>query len=347
MNLQELLDLDISKIMPEKKHIYEHITQSLVSSWKINTLNYNFTNNIINLKNNIQNNFYTNNSYTSIEYKDYIKKSFDNNNNLNNIAFPELSNNQVKQIYLLHCKGLEFVFKSCCEIKIDIRENDVIFPICCIGKNRSQYLFYYFKFLQAQCKDKFFVGYPSSADELYTMVESKSSSLSTILSGFTVQHKKDCFSSSIQKTFGFEVSRSIHVLDKLLKNPEEFNSNELTNFEQYKYKSNKYDIYEKEYIDVKLLFLKYFVNPSNIINLLNNIFEEKKNYRITYICASPQSFIKLTEIFYILSQTDKEINFNNTRIIYLGINDIFQRSSVNQIELDNLNIYLKDTFVII
>ena len=376
MSLQELLDLDLDtdKFIKNQEVIYNQIANSLVANWN---WNWNLNRNTL-ITNYLLNTYNTNDKQIKLsklvdnleqessnikynkynKYNKYIQQSFISSNSLEKIVHPELTISQLEQFYYLNCKGVDFVFKSSPDIKIEIKQNDVLFPICCVGKNRSQYLFYYLKYLQSinhtNNLNGFLVGYPSSGDEFSTILEQNSlnQSSGSVLSGFTVQHKPDGFSSAIKKSFGTELSRTIHVLDKILKNPEDFGSNELTNSEDHKYKSHRFDIFKKDNIDIKLLYLKYFFNPENINLMLNHANQQipYQKYRITYICASPQSFIRLVELFFILTQSDQNYNLgnlSNLRIVYLGFNDIFQRSSIKENEVENLKNNLDNTFVII
>lgn len=157
---------------------------------------------------------------------------------------------------------------------------------------------------------------------------------SSVLSGFQVPYKSDCFSISLINLLGFEYSRSIHVFDTILKEKQEYTHTDLKNLELYKYRNHKYNIFEKNRNDtifIKDLFIKYFLNPENIKKILKS-----DTCNITYLCLSPNSFINLCNIFYTLKQKNPLLNLTNTKIIYFGIKDIFQRSSINQKELSSL-----------
>ena len=116
-------------------------------------------------------------------------------------------------IYELHESGVIFDTKFDSEYVIEISSGEIVFPICCVGKNRSQYLFYYLKYLESVVPNHFFIGYPSSGDEIsvitdYLKSKSKSnlipeqSSNPNILTSYSTQYKKDSLSSSISKSFG-------------------------------------------------------------------------------------------------------------------------------------------------
>ena len=311
------------------------ISQSIITNIT-NKIKLSRQNNSINKKQLITNN----------NIKQYIQTNFNLNNKQNNIHHENLSNYFLDKAQLLNKTGLEFEFST--ENAINITNQDILFPICCVGKNRSQYLFYFLKVLQVSYPDNTFqVGFPASADELSTIIDSTKNS---ILSGFIVPHKSDTFSKSINMTLlQNEVSRSSHIFDSLLKTKEEFTQTELKNLEKYKYKTSNYDIVsegpEKE--KVKELFTNYFINSVNLRNIANYRNTTYQNYRITYICASPESYINMINLFYWMFENDSQTNFNNVRIVYLGVQDIFQRSSVNKLLLDELYNKITNSFIII
>ncbi len=260
---------------------------------------------------------------------------FNCSNQLNNIIYT-LTNSQISILDNLNNLGINFEFGEESSSKIKIYPLDIIFPICCVGKNRSQYLFYYFANLKKLNPNIFILGYPASGDEMSTIIKPK---LNSILGGFVVPHKSDGFSQAIKSSFGTEYARSIHVFDKVIRNQENYSYNELKNLEPYKYKSNSLDIYEKDSGLIKNLYLNYYLDPAKLSQLLN------QNLRINYICASSESFINLCEVLYLIANSNKQINFSPVRIIYFGFNDIFQRSSVNQLELNKLNDCLINRFI--
>ncbi len=265
---------------------------------------------------------------------DKIIYGFNFTNTQSNIDY-NLTNTQINTIKKLVDLGINFDMKNLPDKKISISSSDILFPICCVGKNRSQYLFYYFANLLNTNPQLFNLCYPASGDELSTIIKSKSNS---VLGGFTIQYKSDGFSQAIKSSFGNEYSRSFHVFDKLIRKPESYLPTELKNLEDFKYKNTLIDIYDKDSDQVKDLYLNYYLNPDKLNELLEN------NHRINYICASPESFINLLEVLMYVSESNKSIDWKNVRIIYFGFNDIFQRSSVNQIELNTLNQKLLNTF---
>jgi len=291
------------------------IKNSLIPNWKIPKNNFIFS---------------TNSNNKEIPkydtFRNYVINEFNKVNKENNLDYQEIPKETINKIVELQELGLQIEFSL-----IKINKNDVIFPICDIGKNRSQFMFYYLKNLQDNHNDFFTTGYPTSGDELNTIL---SDSNSSVLSGFQVAYKSDCFSVSLISLISFEYSRSIHIFDKILKEQQEYIHSDLKNLESYKYRNHKYDIYEKNRSDaifIKDLFKKYFLNTNNIKKVLGNNTDN-----IIYLCLSPNSFINLSNLFYLIKENDKSINFANTKIIYFGIKDIFQRSSVNQMQLNDL-----------
>lgn len=305
---------------------FNHIKNSLIPNWKIPKNKFIFINNP--------------NNKEILKYdtfRNYVINEFNKVNKDNNLENQEIPNETIDKIVELQGLGILFEFSL-----IKINKNDVIFPICDIGKNRSQFIFYYLKNLQDNYNNFFMTGYPTSGDELATIIKDSDSS---VLSGFQVPYKSDCFSISLISLIGFEYSRSIHIFDKILKEQQEYIHYDMKNLELYKFKKHKYDIYEKNKSDaifIKDLFKKYFLNPNNIKKVLEN---DTKN--IIYLCLSPNSFINLSNILYLIKENDKSINFANTKIIYFGIKDIFQRSSVNQIQLNDLIKKINSSVVLI
>ncbi len=331
--LDLLLDLDNIKAPKLKSNTYLDLKYSIVPNWRIK----NPDKSIILDKNIILESI--------IPDKNAEKNILDNILNANKINefIPEYSfdNNFVNVLNELESYGIIFDMKFSHDYIIKIKPDEVIFPICCVGKNRSQYLFYYLKNLQALYPNYFEVGYPSSGDELSVLNDENSTkSNKNILSSFSVQYKKDNFSSSIAKSFGIidlnmniiNVSRSIHIFDKVLKKKESYNDFDVKNYEDYKYKEQIYDIFDKsetnkDYEKIKKLFIKYFLTPSNLIHLINsNIPTKIKN--ITYICLSDKSFFNLCMCIFHIKKTNPEIQFDCVRIIYFGIDDIFQKSNI-------------------
>ena len=299
---------------------YKEIAYSLIPSWNF-PLNNQTTSNKIYINKKV------------INYKEYISNSYNANNILNDIHEDELTNEQLNQIVNLHSSGIQFHFKTSNSEIIPIRLNDLLFPICCIGKNRSQHLFYYLKKLQSECNNRFDVGYPSSGDELSSLSNSPNSN-TTNLSTFAVSYRSDKFTKALSKLYGHEFSRSIHIFDKILKESNEYEPKDLKNFESTKYANNK----STKYDDIVELYIKYFFTPTNIRKIINNID------RITYICASANSFINICNIFYSLKQKDNTLDLTNVRIVYFGARDIFQRSIISDNILTDYTLKVSTAF---
>ncbi len=308
----------------------QNIYNSLISQWVLPKSNQNFTN-----FNNI-------NKINFSDIKFFVSNNFILNNQINNIPYEPLSNQILSKIHTLSNLGLCFEFVT--EQPIRINPNDILFPICCVGKNRSQFLFYFLKKLQSQSNTQFQVGYPMSCDELSTIIYDNPSS---ILSGFVVPYKSDTFSKSVQNIVGFEVSRSIHPFDSIIKNPEPYLSNDLKNFETSKYKTSTFDIFGSDKPLIQKLFIEYYLNPNNIQQIVKNQYSEYKNVYIIYICASPESYINLINLMDWMVTQGHIKTFLNTRIVYLGIQDIFQRSSVNTNILKEFESKIKSFFITI
>jgi hypothetical protein len=299
---------------------YKQIAYSLIPSWNFPVNNMITTNKI-----------YINKKITN--YKEYIFDSYNANNILNNIHEDDLTIEQLNKISYLHDAGIQFHFKTSNSEIIPIRLNDLLFPICCVGKNRSQYLFYYLKKLQSECNNRFDVGYPSSGDELSSL-SNLSNSNTTNLSSFEVSYRSDKFSKALNSIYGHEFSRSIHMFDKIIKESHEYELQDLKNFESTKYANNK----SANHDDIAELFIKYFFIPTNIRKIINNID------RITYICASPNSFINICNIFNFLKQQDNTLDLRNVRIVYFGIKDIFQRSIISDDILNDFALKVSSAF---
>jgi hypothetical protein len=274
---------------------------------------------------------------TIFNYKKEISDDKINICDYDNVLITNLPVELMDKINILNNYGVKFELKNNPEYKFKIKSDELIFPICCVGKNRSQYLFYFFKYFQTKFTNPFYLGYPASGDELSTIYNPTST---FVLGGFIVPYKSDCFSKSIESTFGKEISRSIHVFDSIIRNPEPYLSNELANLEINKYRVTSLDIYNSESNLIKKLYIKYYLNPNNIRNILSNEY-----LLITWICLSPESLEKLIKLLCILKQADDSLDLSNTRIIYFGFNDIFQGSKVNKIQLDKLNQCLINSFV--
>jgi hypothetical protein len=175
------------------------------------------------------------------------------------------------------------------------------------------------------------------------------------LSSYSTSYKKDTFSSAISNTFCLtnpdgikEIPRSIHTFDKLLKNQSPYLLSDIKNFEISKYKINIYDIFnsdnnEESYNKIKKLYIKYFFNPSNLIELskFNSI---NKINRITYICLSDKSFYNFCLCMSEVKKKYPELNLSSIRIVYFGIQDIFQRSNIKKTILDEYKEKFMNTF---
>lgn len=303
-------------------NLSSNLVNSIIPSWELSPI----TN--VNLYNN------SNNSNPLISnIKSHVQNNFILNNQLSNINSEPISLNILNSIEKLYKLGMQFIFTT--NQPIQIIDTDVLFPICCVGKNRSQYLFYYLKKLQAQTKFNknihtessnriFQVAYPMSGDELTTIILDNSN---TVLSGFIVPYKSDTFSKSIENILNKEVSRSIHPFDLIIKIPLEYIGLDLKNFESKKYKTSSFDIFSSDKPAIAKLFIQYYLNPENLIKVINSQYSYSK--RIIYICASPESYLNMIKLFDWMVNSNYIKNFNNVQIVYLGIQDIFQRSSVN------------------
>jgi hypothetical protein len=294
-----------------------------------------------NLKNNIKLNIKKNNNIENT--KQFVSNNFILNNQKNNIQYEPLPNETLNKISNL--SNLNLLFEFVTEQPIKINPNDTLFPICCVGKNRSQYLFYFLKKLQSESQINFNIGYPMSCDELTTIIKPNPSQ-SSVLSGFVVPYKSDTFSKSVQNILGFEVSRSIHPFDLIIKNPEPYLPHDLKNLESSKYKTSSFDIFDSDKTLIQKLFIEYYLNPYNIQQLIKSL-HSISNPSITYICASPESYINLINLFDWMVTQSHIKNFSNTRIVYMGVQDIFQRSSVNTNILKEFESKIKSFFITI
>ncbi len=290
---------------------------------------------------------YTNSS--QLKYLPNTKSSNTYNNIFINNNINEFDQEVIDIIKKLSELGICFESKTSLETKLFIQQFDLIFPICCVGKNRSQFLFYYFYHLKKNYPNNCFnLGYPASGDELSTIINTNKTGfgLGSVLGGFSVQYKSDSFSKSIENCFGQEKSRSIHIFDKIIRTPEEYSLQDIQNLEEFKYKNTNLDLFDKDKNYILDLYCDYYLNPSNILNILAS----KTNIRrITYICASSESFCNLVKVFYTLHVQNRiSLNHNTyVRIVYFGFEDIFQRSSVNLQALNILKQNLESTFTII
>ncbi len=277
------------------------------------------------------------NKYDCKNFIQYLTFSYDFSNRMYGIEGTTINEQLIEKILLLHNSGVKFELKDTLETQFEINSNDLLFPICCVGKNRSQFLFYYLKKLQQEFPLTFQVGYPASGDELSSIITVNKNK---VLGGFTVQYKSDSFSKSIEYSFGKEVSRSIHVFDLVIRNPEQYSNLDIANLESSKYKNSHYDIFDKDSNEIKKLYIEYYLNPVNLRRLTSNLHQ-----RITWICLSPESYNNLISVLYEFKNTNKQLDLSNTRIIYYGFNDIFQSSKINISLLEKLYLNIINTFV--
>ena len=281
------------------------IKNSLIPDWNLNSCN------II-----LQNNASLQKSKKYTNFKEYVMNEFFKTNRDNDLA-EQLDESLMDIIIMLNENGIEFDFGY-----IKIKTDDVIFPICDVGKNRSQFMFYYLKNIQNATNNTFYTGYPSSADELISIIEKTNNTLTN----FKPIYKNDNFSKILEIITGYETTRSIHIFHNLLKEKELYSLHDLKNYEIYKYSKHKCDIYtELNNNKIKELFKKYFFNPNNIRNLLNN-----DSGNIIYLCLSPQSFYNICKLLKYVKNENSLVNFTKTKIIYYGTKDIFQGSSIKK-----------------
>jgi hypothetical protein len=283
-----------------------------------------------------------------------ILEVFELSNQINEFNCEKLGSSTIDQINHLIELGIEFEFKNQPNKIFEIQSNEIVFPICCQGKNRSQFMFVYLKYLQnliswididIDIDNNFFVGYPASGDEMINLLndlndnnsnDTNSNQNSCILSGFNPSYKSDGFSECVEKIFGIKTSRSVHVFSKILKNKSDYTSNDIKNLEQNKYIINKHDIFniETQKNIIKKLYETWYFNQNNLIDIV-----EKTNLikisKITWICLSDKSYINLISLLYFYSKNNSDLKFDKIRIIYFGINDIFQGKNIKSNLLDN------------
>jgi hypothetical protein len=366
MNQTLSLFLEIDEINDDdiRLELYKKLKKTLIPEWTIYLDKELYFNNDPSSKFINQNDhlIYKNKSIEDTQYKKYIMDAFNSSNEINDVGNEVLSTETIDKIYDLHNLGVIFHFKDSPSEIIPINKNDILFPICDVGKNRSQYMFYYLKHLQSHYPNTFKVGYPSSGDELASIYNINAHNES-ILSGFSVGYKADNFSESLYKDVYdaksgkiystipnnpfAEISRSIHVFDSILKEKEEYLAQDLRNKEGHKYRINKYDIFDKgnqDLINIKELYKKYFLTPYNIRKIINYQTEKVVKYRITYICMSAQSFAIMCNIFHLMKTNDKLFDLSNVRIVYFAVKDIFQRSFVNQNILNDFRTKINSSF---
>ena len=297
----------------ELNYTDDEIKNSLIPNWTFST------NDLLTPKTLI-NKYLMNNTIN----KEQIINEF-NKTNKNNDLIEEPNDKFPDVVIKLNNLGIKFEFGL-----IIISKDDVIFPMCDVGKNRSQFMFYYLKNIQSKLNNVFLTGYPSSGDEL----KSINSDSNSILSSFKPVYKSDNFSDTTRQIFGKEISRSIHIFDNLLKKKEEYSIQDLKNYENYKYAQHKYEILDIKSNDIdkiKNLFINIFLNPQNVREIIN----KNSSRKITYLCLSPDSFYNICNLFENLKKKNPLLNLENTRIIYYGIKDIFQGSTIKKNVLYN------------
>lgn len=78
------------------------------------------------------------------------------------------------------------------------------------------------------------------------------------------------------------------------------------------------------------MYIKYYFNPENLIELYKTNLTNKTNEIniITYICLSDKSFYNFCLCMKKIKKLHPEINLSFIRIVYFGIQDIFQRSNI-------------------
>lgn len=297
------------------------VKNSLIPDW-----NLNFSSMIL------QNNASLQKSKNYINFKEYVMNEFKNTNRDNELT-EKLDESLMNIIIMLNENGIEFDFGY-----IKIKTGDIIFPICDVGKNRSQFMFYYLKNIQNTTNNMFYTGYPSSGDELISIIENTNN----ILTNFRPTYKNDNLSKILEIITGHEITRSIHIFHNILKEKEVYSLCDLKNYEKYKYSKHKCDIYTKSNNDkIKELFKKYFLNPNNIRKLLNN-----DSSNVIYLCLSPQSFYNMCKLLKYVKDENPLVNLKKTKIIYYGTKDIFQGSCIKKevfdkyLEQINKNIFV-------
>ena len=354
--INSLLDND-KIISTELDHTIMELKKSLIPDWRVKKSVQQVDLKELNYKSNCESNYKSN---CESNYKSNQEKIGFTNNFVQQISVGIQTSNTINEytqdlvyddnfynkLNELHESGIIFDTKYNSEHLIEINSREIVFPVCCVGKNRSQYLFYYLKCLELEYPNHFVVGYPSSGDELSVItdylksnqISNNSLSNPNILSSYSTQYKKDSFSSSISNSFGIlnpdkivDIPRSIHIFDKIFKQRDFYNTIDLKNFEPYKYNINKYDIFDKSnnqiYEKIIKLYIKYFLTPQNLLDTINSNVLYKMT-KITYICMSDKSFYNLTNCFWTIKKNYPEIKLNNIRIVYFGIQDIFQRSNI-------------------
>ena len=278
-------------------------------------------------------------TYLSLSDDFDFVKNYNPNKNIIHIE-----NNLSKNLEKLISLGMKFEFSNESEYIFEIPTESVVFPICCQGKNRSQFMFYFLKFFGSKITNiynKFFIGYPTSADELVlinkfidknkSVNQNKQVESNVVLSGFVPNYKSDSFSNSINKIFGKEYSRVPHIFDKILRNNSEYSSLDIKNIIPYKFTQSKYLIYDENSDDVKKiseLYIKFYLNPVNLIKLVK-VASNKDINQIIWICMSDKSFENLVHLLTnISSSNDIPIDFSLVKIIYFNSNDIFQGKNI-------------------
>lgn len=351
--LDILIDLNLEPNSIKKLQIQCRILESIISSWSyhddisINT--HIFTDSYESNKHEYEHILISN----SIEY---FSQSFELTNKTNNYTpnEPNLKPELIDKIYKLNEQGIKFEFANHANKPIELISDELVIPMCCQGKNRSQFLFYYLKYLEKISNisgKRFFTTYPTSGNEFVSLLDKHDYPLNNhnILGGFVSTHKSDAFSKVIGSIYNCgEKARSPHIFDKLLKIPQEYLPKELVNMELHKYKSSKYNIFDLKSSDsekIKRLYKKYLFNLTELENLFITI-KQVALTRITWICCSDESFINLINLIFEISFTSiKPIQTNNIRIVYNGTNDIFQGSNIKSNILEEYFYKIKKTFI--
>jgi hypothetical protein len=359
IDLENIFNIEDIKL---KDKLFLELKNSIVPEWKIKNPNLNPNSNSEILYK--DNKSVPNINLLNNDFENYITNGLASTNQINEFDSEIIFDTEkIKMLKKLNDFGIQFDMRFNEDYQIKINSGEIVFPICCVGKNRSQYLFYYLKKLQGMTETNFEVGYPSSGDELSVMVEYLSndndndndngknknknkSNNKNVLSSFFPQYKKDNFSNTVGESLNitnpdglFQVSRSVHVFDKILKIKQDYLTGDLKNFETHKYKENILDIFENDqnYLKIKFLFEKYFLLPNNLLKIINyNRDDSKKINKITFICGSDKSFYNICLCFNSLINKYPNIEFNSKlRIVYFGIKDIFQKSNIKQEDIDN------------
>ena len=351
INLENINDIKF------KNNLFLELKNSIIPEWKIKKSDEIILNK--NDKINFDINLYNNNHNYQSNFENHIINGLANTSKINEFDSEIIFDSEkIKVLKKLNDFGIQFDMRFNTDYQIKINSGEIIFPMCCVGKNRSQYLFYYLKKIQGITGVNFEVGYPSSGDELSVMVDFLSNNENinkNVLSSFFPQYKKDNFSKVIgyllNESIYDEINhmpRSIHVFDKVLKIKQDYFAGDLKNFETHKYKENKFNIFEDNlnYLKIKILFEKYFLLPNNLIEVINlNQDDSKKISKITYICMSDKSFYNLCLCFNSIVIKYPNIKLNNIRIVYFGIRDIFQKSNIKQEDMDNFKQKIDQSFL--